>query len=333
MPPPVSLSHIFFYKHLAVHSILLLAQCNWWRENRQLSYASRATVGHSKRGSWTGSSPPCVTLGVATQDRHAEWASLSCLHIWHYRMGGRRANWNICCSQYLHSRTQKASITSFSLAWSKLCCTQELHFIFHLQNYDKQLMNALSDVSVYACVLVSASVSHSRTFRRTVGGRRLWCARSSTSFTPSWRRRRGRWVRRWRSNRKRRWTISGVWQGSTETTWRRAVRLWRRGSRLWRSRKWLYFYRSESIPNGVQTFKLVASILCMSWIFVLSLLQNTKPLLKMWVHVSDSLLEYYINNYNGVCLFFSFFCSLLLIAVFGVIFLQRIYQIYICTST
>lgn len=62
----------------------------------------------------------------------------------------------------------------------------------HLQNYDKQLMNALSDVNVYACVLVSASVSHSRMFRRTVGGRRLWCVRSLTSFTPSWRRRRGR---------------------------------------------------------------------------------------------------------------------------------------------
>lgn len=84
-------------------------------------------------------------------------------------------------------------------------------------------------------------------WRRTVAGRRLWYVRSSTSFIPCWRRRRGRWARKWQTNRKRSWTTSVPWPGSTETTWSRAVRSLRWGSRTWRSQKWLYSYRSDSI--------------------------------------------------------------------------------------
>lgn len=75
--------------------------------------------------------------------------------------------------------------------------------------------------------------------RRTHASRRPWCARSLTTCTPSWRRRRGRWVRRWRPNRRRKWTIYAAWPANMATIWRRAVRLWRWESRPWRNQRWL----------------------------------------------------------------------------------------------
>lgn len=150
-------------------------------------------------------------------------------------------------------------------------------------------------------------ICHPWPWRRTVAGRRLWFARSSTSCIPCWRRRRGRWARKWRTNRKRSWTISVAWPGSTETTWSRAVRSWRWASRPWRSQKWLYSYRSDLISESICSKFQILIKKNTSYFFDLP--QNTKPLLKKWVHVL------YINaiNNNFKAFFlhlFVFFCVL-----------------------
>lgn len=218
-------------------------------ENRQLSHGSRATVGCSMEEAGVAPvphvSPSVVSLRTDMQNEPhcppctygtAAWAEDRLNRVF------------VVYSIYTHAHRSQ-QFRHFSLA--RCLVLSLLNSTVAFTELNRQYEHKVYDFS--PCVPLS--LTHA-TCRKMVGGRRLWCVRSSTTCTPSWRRRRGPWVRRWQPNRTRSWITSGAWPGSTETIWRRAVRSWRWGSRPWRSQRWHYSCRSESKWVFVLTWTL-----------------------------------------------------------------------------